>query len=100
MFQEEQLHVCQERVAVFVALLQWEHAEKKTKVTETHAALLKLQTLITAELHTSDVTHAIHTHRLVRRTHTHTHTLYAHLCVCSNISNVFPLGYHVSSVCV
>ncbi|XP_051715860.1 uncharacterized protein LOC127494192 isoform X2 [Ctenopharyngodon idella] len=63
-FQEEQLHVCQERVAVFVALLQWEHAEKKTKVTETHAALLKLQTLITAELHTSDVTHAIHTHRL------------------------------------
>ncbi|ROL53576.1 Limbin [Anabarilius grahami] len=42
----------------------WEHAEKKTKVTETHAALLKLQTLITAELHTSDATHAIHTHRL------------------------------------
>ncbi|XP_048044948.1 limbin isoform X2 [Megalobrama amblycephala] len=63
-FQEEQLRVCQERVAVFVASLQWEHAEKKAKVTETHAALLKLQTLVTAELHTSDVTHAIHTHRL------------------------------------
>ncbi|XP_067255165.1 limbin isoform X2 [Chanodichthys erythropterus] len=63
-FQEEQLRVCQERVAVFVASLQWEHAEKKAKVTETHTALLKLQTLVTAELHTSDATHAIHTHRL------------------------------------
>ncbi|XDV37891.1 hypothetical protein PO909_007417 [Leuciscus waleckii] len=62
-FQEQQLSVCQECVAVFVASLQWEQAEKKTRVTETHTALLKLQTLITEELH-SDITHAIHTHRL------------------------------------
>ncbi|XP_077091623.1 limbin-like isoform X2 [Siphateles boraxobius] len=61
-FQEQQLSVCQECVAVFVASLQWEQAEKKTRVTETHTALLKLQTLITAELH-CDITHAIHTHR-------------------------------------
>ncbi|XP_039510937.1 uncharacterized protein LOC120465318 isoform X2 [Pimephales promelas] len=62
-FQEQQLSVCQECVAVFVASLQWEQAEKKTRVTETHTALLTLQTLITAQLH-SDITHAIHTHRL------------------------------------
>ncbi|XP_067314263.1 limbin isoform X2 [Pseudorasbora parva] len=63
-FQEEQLRACQECVAVFVASLQWERAEKKTKVMETHKALLKLHTLLTAETHTGDITHAIHTHRL------------------------------------
>ncbi len=37
MFQEQKLRVCQECVAVFVVSLQWEHVEKKTKVTETHS---------------------------------------------------------------
>ncbi|KAK2891417.1 hypothetical protein Q8A67_014060 [Cirrhinus molitorella] len=63
-FQEQQLCVCQERVAEFVASLQWEHAEKKTKVTETHTALLKLQTLIRPEIHHTDITHTVNTHRL------------------------------------
>ncbi|KAI2656643.1 Limbin [Labeo rohita] len=65
-FQEQQLRVCQERVAVFVASLQWEHAEKKTKVMETHTALLKLQTLITPEIHDTDITHTVNTQRLCR----------------------------------
>ncbi|XP_056625571.1 limbin isoform X1 [Triplophysa dalaica] len=64
-FQEQQTRVCQERVAAFVAALQWEHAEKTAKVTETHSALLKLHTLITQELHnSSDVTQIVHTHCL------------------------------------
>ncbi|XP_059403767.1 limbin-like [Carassius carassius] len=63
-FQEQQLRVCQECVAVFVASLQWEHAEKKTKVTETHTALLQLQTLLRPEILHTDITHTINTHRL------------------------------------
>ncbi|XP_052010344.1 limbin [Xyrauchen texanus] len=63
--QEQQLRVCEERVAAFLASLQWEHAEKMIKVTETHTALLKLHTLITEELHnTTDITHTLHTHCL------------------------------------
>ncbi|XP_058653670.1 limbin isoform X2 [Onychostoma macrolepis] len=63
-FQEQQLRVCQECVAVFVASLQWEHAEKKTKVTETHTALLQLQTLLRPEILHADLTHNVNTHRL------------------------------------
>uniref|UniRef100_A0A9J8CPY5 Limbin n=1 Tax=Cyprinus carpio carpio TaxID=630221 RepID=A0A9J8CPY5_CYPCA len=63
-FQEQQLRVCQECVAVFVASLQWEHAEKKTKATETHTALLQLQTLLRPEIHDTDITHTVNTHRL------------------------------------
>ncbi|XP_051514392.1 limbin isoform X2 [Myxocyprinus asiaticus] len=63
--QEQQLRACEERVAAFLASLQWEQAEKIIKVTETHTALLKLHTLITEELHnTTDITHTLHTHCL------------------------------------
>ncbi|XP_016108799.1 uncharacterized protein [Sinocyclocheilus grahami] len=61
---EQQLRVCQECVAVFVASLHWEHAEKKTKVTETHTALLQLQTLLRPEILHIDITHTINNHRL------------------------------------
>ncbi|XP_043087270.1 limbin isoform X2 [Puntigrus tetrazona] len=63
-FQEQQLRECQECVAVFVASLQWEHAEKKTKVKETHTALLQLQTLLKPEILHTDLTHTVNTHRL------------------------------------
>nr|XP_055033426.1 uncharacterized protein LOC129421874 isoform X2 [Misgurnus anguillicaudatus] len=64
-YQKQQLHVCQERVTAFVAALQWEHAEKLAKVTETHTALVKLHTIIMQELdHSTEITRTIQTHCL------------------------------------
>ncbi|XP_049324182.1 uncharacterized protein LOC103039584 isoform X2 [Astyanax mexicanus] len=68
--EEEQVCVCEEGLGAELAAVQWERAERRSRVLETHSALLTLHTLLLQHLpHT-------HTHTTQQLTHTlHTHSL-------------------------
>uniref|UniRef100_A0AAR2ITJ7 Limbin n=1 Tax=Pygocentrus nattereri TaxID=42514 RepID=A0AAR2ITJ7_PYGNA len=65
---KQQVFMCEQSVAGELAALQWERAERRSRVLETHSALLSLQTLLLQHLRhtptTQELSHAIHTHSL------------------------------------
>ncbi|XP_072549941.1 limbin-like isoform X3 [Salminus brasiliensis] len=66
--EEEQVQVCEEGVGVELAVVQWERAERRSRVLETHTALLTVHTLL--------LQHLRHTHSAQQLSHTlHTHSL-------------------------
>lgn len=67
---EDEMSTCEERVSMQVAAVQWDKLERRNRVLETHSALLRLQTLLMQIVSHAPVgeelSHAIHTHSLVR----------------------------------
>lgn len=67
---ENEMSMCEERASMQVAAVQWDKVVRKNGVLETHSALLTLQTLLMQTVsHASvgeELSHAIHTHSLVR----------------------------------
>ncbi|KAI4874462.1 hypothetical protein NFI96_023379 [Prochilodus magdalenae] len=65
---EQQVWMCEQSVAGELATLQWERAERRNRVLETHSALLSLQALLLQHLRhtptTQELSHAIHAHSL------------------------------------
>lgn len=66
---ENEMSMCEERVTMQVAAVQWDKVERKNRVLETHSALLMLQTLLMQTVSHAPVreelSHAIHAHSLV-----------------------------------
>ncbi|XP_046722328.1 limbin-like isoform X1 [Silurus meridionalis] len=65
---EEEMSACEDRVAMQVAAVQWDKAERKNRVLETHFAMLTLQMLLMQTVSCTpaeeELSHAIHTHSL------------------------------------
>ncbi|KAL7861052.1 hypothetical protein AOLI_G00174010 [Acnodon oligacanthus] len=65
---KQQVFMCEQSVTGELAALQWERTERRSRVLETHSALLSLQTLLLQHLRhtptTQELSHAIHTHSL------------------------------------
>lgn len=68
---EDEVSMCEERVAMQVAAVQWDKAVRKNRVRETHSAVLTLQALLMQTVSHAplgeELSHAIHTHSLVSK---------------------------------
>lgn len=63
------MSICEDRMMMQVAAVQWDKVERKSRVLETHTALLTLQTLLMRTVSHAPVgeelSHGIHTQSLV-----------------------------------